>query len=526
LARTAVGVDAVSSAVQADVGDGDNVNLQTDAGGNVVGMQSSARTYTTSTAGVGKVISGSIDGNGNVSADLLYLGRWSGAVAISTSPTNQSNYMAMPYVVGVASVADLTALTPSQDYLTYKLANSSQQYVSVVRPDGTLEHDVGYYNSASLYLQPSTGSATLQAQLQMLQGYGGETPNYSIQGNVPSASSGFFISNPIVTKCDQTGYCAQFSATARGFISGLNADRLGLSIGFVDGNQGALGSALVLDRGSNVGFAGSTGNYSLSAAGLLNSGQNQNVLYGSNSIQGQATADQNFYQFKKSSVMALDSGNSSMTNGQAKGLWISGGLNASGQVSNDFAYLGNWTGLQSGVLYDPQSGSPAGAPSALVYVLGSETPRATLDSIAASQGGLYYALVDPINRSQVVAVRPDGTTTNAAGVFTSASLGLHASTATVSISAKLNMIAADPQAANITFATAPNSTPIPLNSGVSNFSGSVNLINQDSGGQLAAQTSGMFIGPNAGRVGITMNFSDPSVGQVGAGAVLERSHVP
>ena len=79
-------------------------------------------------------------------------------------------------------------------------------------------------------------------------------------------------------------------------------------------------------------------------------------------------------------------------------------------------------------------------------------------------------------------------------------------------------------APNETYVT--NSNSIPLNPGLSNFSGVVNMTNQSSGGQTPGQASGFFIGPNALRAGMTLNFSDPSLGQIGVGAVLEHSHVP
>ncbi|MFI0547004.1 MAG: hypothetical protein ACH34Y_08850 [Brachymonas sp.] len=527
LASAAIGTDPLSGQLALQIGDINSglypSKATTDNTGEVVKIDSGiSGTYDTSAATEGQVISGNLDGSTlDPSPDFVYLGRWKGDLQLQAEGAT-TLHKAMPYVLGVKSTADLYSLTPNNEYLSYKLVNPTQQYVSVVRPDATLQHDVGYYKYASFLLQPSTSSATLQAQLIFTDAYAGETPVYDLQSNFSLSYGSYVTSLPIVTKCNVNNSCSQYSAALKGFLSGDNAERLGLSIGFVDGDQGVVGTALVLDRGSNVSLAGSSGNYSLSAAGMDKT-LGWNTLYGGNTVQGEANTDQVFHQFKQASTIVIDADKPTLRTSDAKGTWIAGSTDGLGNVSNDFAYLGTWTGLGAASnIHDPVTGQVLGAPSAMVYVLGAETPRANLDSF----GSLYYNLADPYSHSQVVAVRPDGSVVSngMAGSLTQASLDLDAATASVSLFAKLNLSGSNSMAPNETYVT--NSNSIPLNPGLSNFSGVVNMTNQSSGGQTPGQASGLFIGPNALRAGVTLNFSDPSLGQIGVGAVLEHSHVP
>ena len=207
----------------------------------------------------GYVVSGSVTvdqltGDAVASDDFAYLGRWraGGSNGVGAYPPS---WEAMTFVVGKETpLVNAQALAKDgqgyQQYLTYSLVDSTAQYVSAMRPDGTVEHDVGLIKSADLTVDPNAGNASVNMTLGMNtygQRQGGDL-TASGSGNLSSNSTNF--TGNILAQDIASG--SEHSGTFNGMLIGASAERAGLSIGIVHPEFGGIGASAVLDRGANT----------------------------------------------------------------------------------------------------------------------------------------------------------------------------------------------------------------------------------------------------------------------------------
>ena len=208
----------------------------------------------------GYIVSGSVTVDQATSVavasdDFAYLGRWRAGGTANVSGTYSGNSEAMTFVVGKETPLD-KAIPLAQDgqgnpeYLTYSLVDSSAQYVSAMRPDGTAEHDVGLIKSADLSVDPNAGSAFVNMNIAM-NAYGQQqAADLSASSSMSlSPNSTNFTGNMSV---QDTASGNEYSGSASGMLIGTNAERAGLSIGFVHPDFGGVGASAVLDRGANT----------------------------------------------------------------------------------------------------------------------------------------------------------------------------------------------------------------------------------------------------------------------------------
>ena len=263
-----VGSAAPSPATAVDLSpdDGQSSGVRTNSDSQVdaiiyPGADQTDTAATTNTSDVeGYIVSGSVivdqvTGDAVASDDFAYLGRWraGGSNQVGAYP---SNWEAMTFVAGKETPL-ANAQIQARDgqgnpqYLTYSLVDSSAQYVSAMRPDGTVEHDVGVIRSADLSVDPNAGSVSIGMTIGMNtygQRQGGDLSASGSMGLSPNSSN--FTGNMSVQDCVTS--CSEFSGSVSGMLIGAKAERAGLSIGFVHPDFGGVGASAVLDRGANT----------------------------------------------------------------------------------------------------------------------------------------------------------------------------------------------------------------------------------------------------------------------------------
>ena len=225
------------------------------------GDETDSAAVTNSSDVEGYVVSGSVTvdqltGDATASDDFAYLGRWRAGGSNVTS-TYPANWTAMTFVTGTE-----TPLTNAQvlakdgqgypQSLTYKLLDNTAQYVSAMRPDGSVDHGAGQITSANLIVDPNAATASVNMNMNM-NAYGQrQTSLLSVYGNMYLSPGTTDFSGGSVTMQDCFNECMQYAADANGMLIGPNAERAGLSVGFVHPSFGGVGASAVLDRGANT----------------------------------------------------------------------------------------------------------------------------------------------------------------------------------------------------------------------------------------------------------------------------------
>ena len=120
-----------------------------------------------------------------------------------------------------------------------------------MRPDGTVEHDVGVIRSADLLVNPNASSAQVNMTLGMNtygQRQGGDL---TASGSATlSTNTTNFAGNLTVFDCAPS--CNQHYGTFNGLLIGASAEHAGLSVGINHPEFGGIGASAVLDRGANA----------------------------------------------------------------------------------------------------------------------------------------------------------------------------------------------------------------------------------------------------------------------------------
>ena len=136
--------------------------------------------------------------------------------------------------------------------LTYKFLDNTAQYVSAMRPDGSVDHGAGQITSADLSVDPNAATVSVNMNMDM-NAYGQrQTSNLSVYGDMYLSPGSTDFSGGSVYMQDCLFECMQYAASANGMLIGPNAERAGLSVGFVHPDFGGVGASAVLDRGANT----------------------------------------------------------------------------------------------------------------------------------------------------------------------------------------------------------------------------------------------------------------------------------
>lgn len=263
-----VGSTAPSPAATVDLSSGNdpsssietNSDLQVDTIIYPGGDETDSAVVTNTSDIEGYVVSGSVTvdqvtGDAVASDDFAYLGRWRAGGSNVTS-TYPANWQAMTFVAGKETPL-ANAQAQAQDgqgnpqYLTYKLLDNTAQYVSAMRPDGSVDHGAGQITIADLSVDPNAAFATVSMAMEM-NAYGQrQTSPLTVYGSMDlSPNSTAFAGS--ITAQDCLFECMQYAGNANGMLIGPNAERAGLSIGFVHPDFGGVGASAILDRGDNT----------------------------------------------------------------------------------------------------------------------------------------------------------------------------------------------------------------------------------------------------------------------------------
>lgn len=185
--------------------------------------------------------------------------------------------------------------------------------------------------------------------------------------------------------------------------------------------------------------------------------------------------------------------------------------------SDDFVVLGAWE--------MPFRATPdaAGTTDAMPYILGRFTTEAEMQSrLAATAGKTLTWSGNAASAQRVDAIRPDGSVSRSAGLFTDASIQLDTVTQNIDFAAALKMN---------DYGSVPGQT-LRLSNGVSalklqgnRFGGAVlcggasACANEQN---TAAQVNGFFMGKKADRAGVSLRLNSDTFGKVGGVMLLEQ----
>jgi hypothetical protein len=471
----------------------------------------------------------SLDGFGNYvpSNDFIYIGRWRGNVSAykyGNDVTSTLTPETASFVVGTPSLLNGLGGNPLTTWLRYNLLAGVPSYLTAIRPGGsTVDYAPGLINSASVALNPGTGSTQAQVVFS-LSPYGSSSGGtYTLQGNW------FTNSNLGFTNASNTG------ATCLNCVNALGAGNPNGNIGTIAVGEsssapyGFIGlgfQSTIVDQGSIsgsalLGFSQFEADYNNipSKVSGLNYLSARSVTPGAPSSFLPTTypnpVDVSF-GYGKSAQGIYEPGNNDIadyldSNAMATsvGRIVSGGIDEAGHASNDFAYLGTWAGssFATGTLIP----SPGMTAKGMVFVLGNQTPNAYL--LGLGNTTLQYSLVDATAQS-FVAARPDGTISANAGEFTSANLSIQPLTGAASLLADIKLYGSYAGIPDVNI-NLPNSS-FNVGSSPNGFSG---VFYATDGTKI--HTSGMIIGDHAQNAGIGINLDNTSLGNISGAAILK-----
>ena len=205
----------------------------------------------------GYIVSGSVTvdpftSSASASNDFAYLGRWR-AGGSNVAGTYPASWQAMTFVMGNETPL-ANAQAQAQDglgnpqYLTYQLLDNTAQYVSAMRPDGSVDHGAGQITLADLSVDPNAAFATVSMAMEM-NAYGSrQTSSLTVSGGMGLSPNSTAFAGPGTVVDSST----QYAADINGMLIGGNAERVGLSVGFVHPDFGGVGASAILDRGANT----------------------------------------------------------------------------------------------------------------------------------------------------------------------------------------------------------------------------------------------------------------------------------
>ncbi len=188
----------------------------------------------------------------SASNDFAYLGRWR-AGGSNVAGTYPASWQAMTFVMGNETPL-ANAQAQAQDglgnpqYLTYKLLDNTAQYVSAMRPDGSVDHGAGQITLVDLSVDPNAATASVNMAIDM-NAYGQrQTSPLTVYGSMDLSPNSTAFAGPGTVVDSST----QYAADINGMLIGGNAERAGLSVGFVHPDFGGVGASAILDRGANT----------------------------------------------------------------------------------------------------------------------------------------------------------------------------------------------------------------------------------------------------------------------------------
>ena len=505
----------------------DQTNATTDAAGNVVAIndQSNGALHeiTTPADAEGQLIAGSVDASGYPSLDFVYLGRWrSGGSVNGVSPST-----VMPYVLSVTTDRYGSALGGlSNVWLSYNL-NSAQQYISAQRLDGTTEHDVGRLTMGALAVNPTSADVRLDATLNMDPYAANPGGDFTLTGRGNMAYSNTQFEGNLTVTCGLAANCVQPGPTESpagywtGNLAGDYADRATLAFYFRHQEIGDVAGAAIFDRGNDLDYSSYlpsriTG-LSYASTKLATTVNGPQVF-----VSGTDGSDPYFAATAETDmgqkiIGVIYPGGDERDEAMSVNAPIPDHSDVEGRVisSTDyFAYLGRW---RAGGTNSPVGVGPATF-EAMPFVVGDATSLANAKSQAqdplAYPQVLNYSLVDS-TAQYLSAVRPDGFVDHTAGQVTSATLSVNPHDSVTSVNVGLKMTAYGARADT----TLNPSGYMNLDANATSFSGTIQAYD---GGPIYGNASGMLLGPQADKAGLSIGLNHADFGAIGASAILDR----
>ena len=475
------------------------------------------------------------------SADFVYVGRWRGPAHKNSDALGSPSGPGFFQFVAGKPVGDSNLLanaTQTQPWLQYSLADpATNSYVTAKRPDGSVDYDAGYFDNARLLLDPYTASAQLHAQLGM-NAYGSQNEQtfYTLQGSAPLNLSSTRVDTAYSALCTPhcTNDAGKFSAMAF-------ATHAGIALSFSEANLGDIYGTAALGFNNSTGYGQAEGaalpheigglQYLMAplSKGSISESWNTlsdgaglpvkvRILNGAAIAQIGISSDP-FPYFGINQPLDANGDIGSTAIGYQGSLQNTGG---SANANADFAYLGTWSVPNTNTWYQ--------APEASVFVLGVASPWASVQSKGQEQGGtLSYNYSPGSNPGTVIAVRPDTSVDQMAGTLNSAQIQVDTSLAKATVSASLDLNAYNGVAGkNLTISSNPITTAYSP-ADLAMFTGNI-FVTDTTVPVLPVSlpgthsVSGMIMNVDAnslGQAGLVMRFTDPDMGQIGAGAILQ-----